>query len=74
MGKFFNLVGIGTCVVAVSEFWKAAGESKMIAKMHQKDSAKADEILTELDGKDDIKSKFIRNTAREIIEKQNKKK
>ena len=73
-GKFFKLVGIGTCVYAVSEFMAAAGEAKTIARLHLKDSAKAEELLADLDGKTDVKSKFIRNSARELIEKQNKEK
>ena len=70
--KVFKLIGVAACAMTASELMTAVGEGKMMAKVHQKDPAKVDLMLTELDGKDDLKSKVIRKTARKLIEEQKK--
>ena len=72
--KVFKLIGVAACAMTASELMSAIGEGKMMAKMHQKDPAKIDLMLTELDGKDDLRSKAIRKTARKMIEEHKKNK
>lgn len=72
--KMFKLIGVAACAATTSEVISAIGEGKMMAKMYQKDPAKVDLMLTELDGKDDFKSKLIRKTARKLIEENKKNK
>lgn len=72
--KVFKLIGVAACAMTASELMSAIGEGKMMAKMHQKDPAKVALMLTELDDKDDLRSKTIRKTARKLIEEQKNKK